>query len=346
MPPDASTLSQPSALSQLAGPTLSLGSSLTSQRTPGSTVIGIMGSRSEQDALIDTFHLQPHYDTPLRQATRERLFENSTFEEDKKSGIVTITVTDRDRQTARDLAQGYVDELNTLLNKVNTSAAQREHEFLETRLKTIKAQLDESSQALSTFSSRHETLNPVSQGAALIQAQTLLQNQVGMADSELSALRASYSDGNARVRAAEARVNSLHARLAGMSRGPAQGDEEGGSGTPSLRQLPGLTVTYADLSRQIATQQAVYETLTKQMELAKVQEAKELPSAKELDSPVLAEKRSSPHRSLLAIGGLLLGLLGGCAFVAVTTLCRLANEQYGLSIYFAHLLQTERHGSA
>jgi hypothetical protein len=50
-------------------------------------------------------------------------------------------------------------------------------------------------------------------------------------------------------------------------------------------------------------QEAVYETLTQQFELAKVQEAKEIPSVKVLDAASLPEGKSFPPRTLIALLG-------------------------------------------
>ncbi len=342
MPPDASSLTQTSAINMTGSVPLSLGASLGSQRTPGATIIGILNSRSEQDALIHSFDLQRCYKASSLEATRQNLIGLSFFEEDKKSGIVTIKVTDRDRVQARDLAQGYVEELNKLLNRVSTSSASKEHAFLEARLAGIKNELDQSSSALSRFSSRHETLNPAGQGAALIQSQAVLKSQLGVAQSELSALQAVYTDRNVRVQAARARLNTVSAQLRQMDADPASERQKDNTGTPSLRQLPILTVTYADLSRQVATQQIIYESLTKQLEVAKLQEAKEIPVAKELDIPVLAETRSSPHRFLITLSGFFIGSLGAMASITFTSAWRTLEGQYGLSSYVSGLLRKEQ----
>jgi hypothetical protein len=70
---------------------------------------------------------------------------------------------------------------------------------------------------------------------------------------------------------------------------------------PSMRDLPALGVTYADLARKVAMQSGIYETLTKQYELAKVQEAKDTPAVRVLDLPVVAERKSGPHRIILVL---------------------------------------------
>jgi hypothetical protein len=59
-------------------------------------------------------------------------------------------------------------------------------------------------------------------------------------------------------------------------------------------------------------EETIFEILTQQYELAKVQEAKEIPSAKILDPPDIPEKKVFPPRAILTILGTLFALvLGG-----------------------------------
>ena len=94
-----------------------------------------------------------------------------------------------------------------------------------------------------------------------------------------------YSDDNVRVREARARIDELQSQLRKMGSigGIADGaDHKADQLYPSIRELPILGVTYSDLYRQMAMQESIYETLTKQYELAKVEEAKEIPTVKVL----------------------------------------------------------------
>jgi len=61
--------------------------------------------------------------------------------------------------------------------------------------------------------------------------------------------------------------------------------------------------------------EAVYETLTKQFELAKVQEAKEIPSVKVLDQPDVPERKSFPPRTLIILAGTTCSVLLGVGWV-------------------------------
>ena len=68
---------------------------------------------------------------------------------------------------------------------------------------------------------------------------------------------------------------------------------------PSITELPVLGYTYYDLYREAKIRETVYEFLTQQYELAKVQEAKELPTVRVMDPAVKPERKSAPRRTLI-----------------------------------------------
>jgi hypothetical protein len=76
-----------------------------------------------------------------------------------------------------------------------------------------------------------------------------------------------------------------------------------------------LGATYADLYRRVQIQETVFEVLTQQYELAKVQEAKEIPSVKVLDPANIPERKSFPPRILIIALGGFLGFIGACVFI-------------------------------
>jgi hypothetical protein len=65
-------------------------------------------------------------------------------------------------------------------------------------------------------------------------------------------------------------------------------------------------------------EEAVFETLTQQYEIAKVQEAKEVPSVKVLDPPEIPEKKVFPPRTLLLFLGAILAFAMGIAWITAT----------------------------
>jgi capsule polysaccharide export protein KpsE/RkpR len=324
MPPDPQSLNSTAMLSALAGGGLSamgtsgIASSLLGMRSAGTSFVGILQSRTVQDKLIDRFDLRLVYWSQRYQDARRQLSKRTAIEEDKKTGIIRITVTDRDRKRAQDMAGAYVQELDNLVARLSTSGARRERTFLEERLVTVKADLDSASRELSQFSSKNATFDMQVQGKAMMEAAATLQGELIAAHSQLSSLQATYSDENVRVRSLKARINELQRQLRKMGGSDQTADAatlSADSLYPPLRQLPLLGVKYYDLYRKAKIQEAIYEVLTKEYELAKVQEAREIPTVKVLDAPDWPERKSFPPRTTIVVFGALLSLIGGMAWI-------------------------------
>src|SRR5437899_10817354 len=148
---------------------------------------------------------------------RTKLDEKTSISEERKSGIITISVTDHSPQRAAAIANAYVDELNSLVSQLSTSSAHRERMFLEERLKVAKQELDDASSQLAQFSSKNGTLDIQTEGKAMLDAAGTLAGQLIAAQSELEGLRQIYTDNNSRVRALNARVGELRKQLPKLS---------------------------------------------------------------------------------------------------------------------------------
>ena len=297
----------------------SVAGDLLGLKSTGALFVGILRSDAAQSRLVEQFDLKKVYRKRLAQDAREELDQRTIVSEDRKSGIITIRVTDHSPQRAAALANAYVDQLNVLVAGLSTSAAHRERVFLQERLRLAKQDLDSASNDLARFSSQNSTLDLQTMGKVALDAAGDLAGELIAAQAQLQELRQIYTDENSRVRALSARVAELRKQLqkmggekpqmSGRVRTSAAGDAAAGPSLssdlpyPSLRRLPLLDVKYADYYRRGKIQEAMYELLTQQYELAKIQEAKETPIVKVLDHPKVAEKKSSPPRMLIAALG-------------------------------------------
>jgi capsule polysaccharide export protein KpsE/RkpR len=275
----------------------------------GALVVGVLRSLTVQDHIIEQFDLTRVYGVRYLKDARQRLLDSTDFTLDQKSGIITITVTDKSPQRARDMARAYATELNSVLARLDTSAARKERIFIEERLKTVKGDMDEAAQQLARYSSENTTLDIKEQTKAMVESAAKLQGELVAAQAELSGIRQIYTDNTARVRAARARVAELKNQIGKMSGSTISRVDAGNESAPypPIRKLPLLGVKYFDLYRNARMQETIYEILTRQHELATIQEVKELPTVRVLDEPVIAQKKSKPHRLVLMLSGLLLG---------------------------------------
>src|SRR5437867_3460076 len=217
MPPDpqsTSGMAMMAAMAAKAGGGLgAVAGDLLGLKSSGALFIGVLRSQTSQDRLIEQFDLKKIYSASLVMDARRKLDENTSISEDRKSGIITISVTDHSPQRAAALAGAYVDQLNTLVSELSTSSAHREREFLEERLKVAKQDLDDASNQLAQFSSKNNTIDIQQEGKAMLDAAGAIAGEMIAAQSQLEGLRQIYTDNNSRVRSLNARVGELRKQL-------------------------------------------------------------------------------------------------------------------------------------
>ncbi|SRR6266478_2328996 len=323
MPPDnqsSTTMAMFAAMTAKMGASLgSSAGSLLGLKSSSEVFVGILQSRTLQDQLVNRFDLRKVYHVKLGEEARKRLTDNSVISEDRKSGIITITVTDRDPRRSAAIGAGYVDELNQLVVELSTSGAHRERVFLEERLKAVQKDLEEAEKDFSQYASKNMAIDIKEQGKAMVESAAILQGQLIAAQSEEEGLRQIYTDNNVRIRTVRARIAELQRQLekvGGKGEG-SNGDATSSSDSlyPSIKKLPLLGVTYADMYRRTKVQEAIYEALTQQFELAKVEEVKEIPSVKEIDHADVPEKKSFPPRTLIVIVGAMFSFVFANAWI-------------------------------
>jgi capsule polysaccharide export protein KpsE/RkpR len=280
----------------------SLAGNFLGMTNKGALFVELVRSRTVEDHLIDRFALQKVYWDRYKQDARKTLEKRTAVEEDRKSGVISITVTDTRPERARDMAQAYVEELDRLVSQVSTSSARRERMFIEQRLVTVKKDLEDAEHQFSAFASQKGTPDIKEQGKAMVESAALLQGQVIAVQSELQGLEQIYTSNNVRVRSLRARLGELQSqlqKLGGTDASLAADASAPDAMYPSIRQLPLLGVQWADLYRRMKIQETVFELLNQQYELTRIQEAKEIPTIRVIDPANLPEKKSWPPRLLI-----------------------------------------------
>jgi capsule polysaccharide export protein KpsE/RkpR len=331
MPPDQAGQGMASMLAALgkgggAGGDLgSIGGELLGLKTTGDMFIGVLHSRTVADQLINKFDLRKLYGTQRYEDARRVLDANTDVSSDRKSGIITVKVSDRSPDRAAAMAREYEEALNRMVITLNTSSAHKERIFLEERLGQVQQGLEQAEKDFSQFASKNTAIDVKEQGRAMIGAAAELEGQLIAAETQLEGLRQIYTPENVRVRSLQARIDEYRhqlQKLGGSTSGTAESGSSNGQSAesaqdlyPSIRQLPLLGVAWADLYRRTRVQEAVYETLTKQYELAKVEEARETPSVKVLDVADVPEHKSYPPRLLLVIMGTGFVFVMACVWV-------------------------------
>lgn len=341
MPPDQAgqgMASMLAALGKATGDMGGIGTELLGLKATGDMFVGVLHSRTVADDLINKFDLRKEYRVRRYEDARKDLDAFTDISSDRKSGIITLKVSDRNPDRAAAIGREYVEALNRMVITLNTGSAHKERVFLEQRLDQVQQGLEEAEKDFSQFASKNTTIDVKEQGRAMIGATAELEGQLIAAQTELEGLRQIYTSNNVRVRSAQARIDEYQRqlqKLGGTSSGSAESGsskgeiaEQGQNLYPSIRQLPLLGVRWADLYRRTKVQEVVFETLTKQYEMAKVEEARETPSVKVLDVADVPEKKSYPPRLVFMFLGTGFVFVLACVWVSARERWRAIDPQH------------------
>jgi len=318
MPPDSSggglsamalpSLMKSPAMAGLAG----MAGDLLGMKSSGALFAKVLQSRSVEDNLIDHFDLRKRYSEKYWEDARDKLQSRTTISEDKKSGILSVTVKDPDAQFAAKLAGAYVQELDRVMAQVSTSSARREREFIEQRLQEEKKVLDNAEQRFGQFASSSMALDIPQQTRVMVESAARLQGELIAARAEMDGLEQIYTPENMRVKTLRARVNELQRELDKINTGRPANDKTASDSSnlyPSVKNLPLVGLEWTNLYRNTKIHETVYELLTQQYEVARIQEAREIPTVKVLDAAVVPEKRHPRPMLVIGLGALLSALL-------------------------------------
>lgn len=257
--------------------------------------LGILKSRSVADAVIHRLDLTRIYQADNMEAARRSL-DGAIKVQAGKDGIISITAENKDPNLSAQLANAFVDELGKTTIRLNLSKAGTERIFLEKRLELVKKDLVKAENEVKYFSQRNRIVQVDSQAKASIEAIARLKADLASKEMQLAVLSSRQTEHSPDVKAIQNGIRSLKTELSVLS-----GKGGVGEGIPSIGNMPGVGLEYSRKLRELKTQEAIFEQLTKQYEIAKLTEAKDSSSFQILDEAVIPVNKSKPKRSIIVI---------------------------------------------
>lgn len=283
-------LGQLGALSGLTGGASAL-------KNPNDIYIGILNSRTVADKLIERFKLQSIYDVKLKSDARNSL-QQATNIVNGKDGLIFIEVTDEDPKLAANLANAYVEELQKLTKMLAVTEASQRRLFFERQLQQAKVALADAEVALKQVQEKTGLIKLNEQAEAVIQAAAAVKAQIASKEVALGAMRVFSTSSNPDYIKIQQELFGLRAQLNKLETGLNMGK---GDVSISTSSVPELGLEYTRRVRDVKYQETIFEMLAKQLEISRVDEAKEGSILQVLDGAIVPDKKSKPARSIIVI---------------------------------------------
>lgn len=305
LPPQQKESSVAAMLGALAAPAAGAGAAVGQAlglRSPSDLYVGVLKSRTIADRLTDRFGLLDLYHAKTRARAREVLKE-ATHIASGKDGIISIEVDDEDPRRAADMANAYVEELDHMMQGLAVTEASQRRLFFEKQLAQARDQFASAEAALQRAMAAKGISAVEAQGRTMVNTTEQLRAQIAVKEIQLHAM-GSYATGrNPEAVRLGQELASMKVQLASLEGGGRElaAAAESTSGLETLRKL-----------REVKFLEFTVELLTKQYEIAKIDEARNAVLIQVVDKAIPPDKKSKPKTTLIVLLSTTLGV-----FVAI-----------------------------
>jgi tyrosine-protein kinase Etk/Wzc len=307
LPPQQQQSSALNLLSSLGA----LGGSLGGIKSPADQYIAFLRSNRIKDELIDRFKLIDRWKLKTRTEARFRL--DAVQIVFGKDGLMIIEVDDKDPQFASDLANAHVEELGRLLGKLATTEAQQRRKFFENQLIQAKDNFIKSEIALKSIGISESVLK--SNPATAVAFVAGLQASISSLEIKLGAMRSYLAESAPEYKQTVAELENLRIQLKRQEKDK-----------PLLDSKTADIGDYVSKYREYKYNEVFFELLVKQLEIAKIDEAREIQFIQVLDFAKPPEKKSKPNKTLIAIIATLISGFAMLFYILLREFFRKSNQ--------------------
>jgi capsule polysaccharide export protein KpsE/RkpR len=313
IPPQNASGGLSSLANQLSSVGVGAGATLGAVKSNGDLYVGMLSSHTIADKLVTSFHLMEVYQVEKESQAIKRLAAQTNFELGVRDGIVTIRVTDRDPQRARDLANAYMEELHSITDRLALSESAQRRLFFEQQLAREKDRLADAEVALKQVQEKTGLVAPA--GQTQVGLTTIAQTRAAIASRQvqLAGLRFSATEQDPQVVQLHDEIAELQSQLAGLRKGA------GPSGSIDVPEsnVPQVELEYVRQAREVKYHEALFDMISKQYEAARLDESHESPMLQVLDVATVPDSKSGPPKAIIIVAGFFLGLSLALLYILV-----------------------------
>ena len=316
-------LGQLAPLAALAGKDLGL-------KNPADLYVAMLQSDSVTDDLVKRYDLRKVYKSKYQVQARKKL-RNNTEVSSTKEGVITVGVEDRSPERARDLARGYVEELQKLTSRLAITEAGQRRLFYEQQLKMAKDNLAEAEVKMRSTSEKTGLIDARTQAGAIIESVARLRAQIAAREVQLQAMRSFATEQNPDYVRVQQELIGLRAQLAKMEKTSQAGDGEIQIAT---KNIPAAGLEYVRAYRDVKYYETIFELIAKQYEIAKLDESRESSLVQVIDEAQVPERKYGPPRAIIVILSTFMGFCLVSLFVIGREAIWQKNNDPGWSVRF------------
>jgi protein involved in polysaccharide export with SLBB domain/uncharacterized protein involved in exopolysaccharide biosynthesis len=301
----ASAFAQAGELGALAG----LAGNSFGFHNPADLCLLMLRSRSVEDAVIQRFNLMSEYDKKRLSDTRTALERRTQVSLNLKSGLIAISAQDHDAARAAELANGYVDEFKKFTASLAITEASQRRVFFEQQLLQARGSLTEAEEALKMTQQDTGMLDPAGASKASLESAVAVRAQITAKQVQLRTMRTYATDENPEMIQVKQEIAALDVQLAELT---GTGRDAAADPLVPKGRIPQAGAEYLRRLRDVKYNESVVAILARQLEIARLDEARQGAAVQVVDPAVTPDKRSFPKRTVTLLACTMLAFCSAC----------------------------------
>ena len=273
-----------------------LGNSALNLKNPTDLFVGILRSRTILDGVIQNHDLLKHYEAKDMDTARQ-LLESRTDINSGNDGIVEISVEDSDPVRAAQLANAYVQELQTFSSDLAKKEGGRRSDFFNNALSKARQSLNEADEQLRRTEKRTGFTRLRGQDEAILSTARDLRNQIANKEVQLRTLLSYATDDNPDVRLLRSELANLKQKVQEATSevpGPSSKANSQGAFVP-LSKAPDALMEHSQRKRDVEYWENIVTILGQYTELGKMDETRDFSLFQILDIAISPQNKSRPR---------------------------------------------------
>ncbi len=264
-------------------------------------LLGLLNSRSVITKVVKKFNLYDYYgvedenyDKLIKRFSGDLLFDPNEY------GFIEVSVINKDPETSAEMANYFVEIVDSLNIQLNIEQAKRQRKFVEKRFLQNQEDLRKAEEAFAEFQKKHGVFAIPEQVQVAVSAAGELEAQLVAQQILAETIRSDISTNSLIYKSIQAKINALKSQLKKMN------SKAGGKNDNSLMipfsKVPDLQVEYLRRYRDVEIQNKIMEFLYPMYEQAKIDEQKSMPTLLVIDKAEVPQLKYAPKKAFIILG--------------------------------------------
>ncbi len=308
----------------------SVGAQLFGMTSPSQDIIfAILGSRTALTDVVNKFGLIDYYDISDNNIDRAlKSFSNDVIFEPTENNMIEISVINEDPNLSAEMANYFVQLADSMNIEFNIEQARNNRIFIEKRYEKNIKDLSQAEDSMYRFQKKYGIFAVPEQLEASVKAAAAIEVQLVQQELMVDLLKQQYGENSPRYIEMNRQLDKLKFKVNELKK--ASKLSYSSNVLFPFSEIPGLTLNYYRIFREIEIQTKVMEFVLPMYEQAKVEEQKSIPSLIVLDKAVPPQLKYSPKKAFVILLFAFFGFFFHLPFIFQGE--RLVNQESSLNL--------------